>query len=390
MLSTFVLLLLCLSLSLVLKELFHRFKFPEVVGQILAGSVLSLPFFGTLMQQSSHVIEFLSNLGILFLLFLAGMEIDVRKILSTCRDSILIAISSAVIPFLLGFAFLHCLGYDFFTCLIFGIALSVTAEGTKVKVLMDMKKLNTKLGAIMLGAGAFDDVIEVLGLSIVTALKFGEIEELLFFPVELLVFGVIVFLAFKLLPRILKYLEKKETDVELFGVVFIFMLLLAALSEALEMGYLIGAITAGLLLQLAIRKMKRENKYKLKSSIRLITLSFFAPFFFIEIGAKLSVNVFLNPLLFVGGVAIATLGKIGGTMIIKPFSELSPRQLYVIGWGMNSRGAVELVIALVAFQAGLITSEIFSLITAIAILTTLTFPFVMQYEIRRHPKLFEG
>ena len=88
-------------------------------------------------------------------------------------------------------------------------------------------------------------------------------------------------------------------------------------------------------------------------------------------------------------IAIAFLGKIIGTLVVKPFSKLSTKQLYIIGWGMNSRGAVEWVIALLALKHGLIGQEVFSAIVAMAIITTLVFPFVLQHEIKHDPKAME-
>jgi len=90
------------------------------------------------------------------------------------------------------------------------------------------------------------------------------------------------------------------------------------------------------------------------------------------------------PLLLVT-IVVALLGIIIGTVIIKPFSKLNLKQLYLMGWGMNSRGAVELVIALLALNHGLITQEVFSALAAMAIITTLVLPFVLQREIKKDP-----
>ena len=396
-------LLLCLISSFLIKEIFRKFNVPMVVGQILAGIILGIPIIKTILftHQITSIIEFLSHLGILFLLFLAGWEIDIRKIIRSAKDSVLISLFSAFVPFILGFSFIY-FGFNSFitsqgfnpliVATVFGIALSVTAEATSVKVLMDLKVLNTKIGAIMIGAGAIDDIIEVLGLSLVVLLASGSIQNLLLFPIQLFLFVILCFIFFKLISKILRYIEIKETDEDLYLLTLLLVFGIATLSEYLQLGYLIGAIVAGFLLQLSMIKFRKTKKVKteeqIREAIRLMTLAFLAPFFFINIGLNFEFDtLFINPLLLIGSTIIAFIGKILGTLIIKPFSKLSLKQLYIIGWAMNSRGAVELIIALTSLQFGLIPLEIFSVLIFLSLITTITFPFVLQREIMKNPKI---
>jgi Kef-type K+ transport system membrane component KefB len=124
---------------------------------------------------------------------------------------------------------------------------------------------------------------------------------------------------------------------------------------------------------------------------KLITLAFIVPFFFANVGLNfelktLSSNIFLLAVTIV----IAFVGKIVGTLITKPFSTLSLKQLYYVGWAMNSRGAAEMVIALIAKQFGLIPPEIFSALVVMTIVTTFTFPFVLSRGIKRNPGLMDA
>ncbi|NIW34167.1 cation:proton antiporter, partial [Candidatus Bathyarchaeota archaeon] len=128
-------------MAFVLGELFRKAGLPSVVGQILAGILLGTPTLENLFFSdgpSLVVIDFLAELGIVFLLFLAGLEIDIEKIRETSKDSVLISLSSALLPFFLGFTFITLFlpEQGFMTALVFGGALMVTSEGTKVKVLM--------------------------------------------------------------------------------------------------------------------------------------------------------------------------------------------------------------------------------------------------------------
>ena len=375
--------------------LFKRIGLPTVIGQILAGILLGIPFLKNILFDNSSsltIIDFLAYLGIIFLLFLAGLEIDIEKIRETSRDSILISLSSALFPFVLGFAFMSLVfpQYGLLAAIVFGGAMMVTSEATKVKVLMDLNSLNTHLGAIMLAAGAIDDIFEVLFLALVAVLgKGGGYFELALIPVELVIFAVIVFIFFKLSSRIFRYLGKNGSNqAEIFSLVVIFIMVLSALSEGLGIGYLIGAIAGGFILQVAMRNINEQQRSTMIKATELIALGFIVPFFFANVGINFDfATLFSSVGLLVVTVIIAFSGKILGTLAVKPFSSLSLKQLYYVGWAMNSRGAAELVIALAAFQLGLIPIEVFSALVAMSLITTLTFAPILARGINKNPGL---
>jgi len=358
--------------AFLLGEMFKRIGLPSVVGQILAGLLFGIPvlkelFFGE--GSTLVIIDFLATLGILLLLFLAGLEIEIEKIKETSRDSILVSVCSALVPFTLGFIFVVLLfpEYGFMAGLIFGGALMVTSEGTNVKVLMDFNCLNTRLGAIMLAAGAIDDIFEVSFLALVVILaKGGSLFDLAMVPVEMIVFLVVAFIAFKVISKVLLHLDKKRgEETGLFSIVLIFILVLAALSS--------------------------KHRADLLNVIKLIAMGFVVPFFFVNVGLTFDINTFLSniPMIAVT-VIIATFGKILGTLIVKPASSLSWKQLYYVGWGMNSRGAAELVIALIAVQYGLISPEIFSALVSMSLITTLILPPILARGIKKNPGLMDA
>jgi Kef-type K+ transport system membrane component KefB len=391
----FVLVPLILIVTFVMGFLFKRIGMPAVVGQILAGILLGIPFLRIVLfdsESSLVILDFLAYLGIIFLLFLAGLEIDIEKIRETSRESLLISLSSALVPFCLGFAFMMLVfpSYGWLAALVFGGAMMVTSEATKVKVLMDLNSLNTHLGAIMLAAGALDDIFEVLFLALVAVIgRGGGLLELAVIPVEIIVFGVIAFAFFKVAAKVFRYLDRNGgNQAEIFSLVVIFIMVLAALSEWLGIGYLIGAIAGGFILQIAMRNIHESHRKDMIKVTELIALGFIVPFFFANVGINFEFDTLFSSLaLLVATVVIAFSGKIIGCMLIKPFSRLTLKQLYYAGWAMNSRGAAELVIALAAKQLGLIPLEVFSALVAMSLITTLTFPPVLARGIRRNPGL---
>jgi len=382
----------------ILGEMFKRIGLPSVVGQILAGLLFGVPAIKELLFGEGSalvIIDFLATLGVLLLLFLAGLEIEIDKIKETSRDSILVSLSSALVPFALGFLFITVFfpEYGFLSALIFGGAMMVTSEGTKVKVLMDLNSINTRLGAVMLAAGAIDDIFEVLFLSIVVIFaKGGNLFDLAMIPVEMIIFLIIAYIAFKIMSKVLQHLDKKPgEETGLFSIVMIFVLVLAALSESLNVGYLIGAILGGFLLQISLKEISKRNKREMINVIKLIALGFIVPFFFVNVGLVFDLSTLSSNLPIIAAtILIAFFGKMIGTLIVKPVSTLSWKQLYYTGWAMNSRGAAELVIALIAMQYGLISLELFSALVAMSIVTTLIFPPVLARGIKRNPGLMDA
>ncbi|MEJ2272510.1 MAG: cation:proton antiporter [Candidatus Bathyarchaeota archaeon] len=261
-----VILPIILIVAFILRELFKRVGLPSVVGEIFAGLLFGIPLLKNFLFGDGDtllIIDFLATLGVLLLLFLAGLEIEIEKIKETSRDSILVSLSSALVPFGLGFLFMTIFfpEYGFLAAVIFGGAMMVTSEGTKVKVLMDLNSLNTRLGAVMLAAGAIDDIFEVLFLSIVVIFaNEGSLFDLAMIPVEIVIFLLIAYISFKVISKVLRALDKKPgEETGLFSIVMIFILLLAALSESLNVGYLIGAIIGGFFLQISLQEISKKG-----------------------------------------------------------------------------------------------------------------------------------
>jgi Kef-type K+ transport system membrane component KefB len=390
-LSVYVALVAVLLSTIVLNETFRRLNLPSVVGQILGGLILGVPLIKHYLFQdgSLETVGFLADIGIIFLLILVGLEIDIDKIKASSKDAALIALFASITPFLFGFLFLRFVGYNMVASFIFGGALSVTAEGTTVKVLMDSSALNTRLGALVVSAGTMDDIVEVLFLSISTIIGLGGgYSEIIYLPLQLLVFVVSAYMGFRVIEWILGVIDGRG-DVELFSVTLLFVLSLATLSDYLKIGSLIGAIVAGFALQLSLKGHGAE-KDDLLNMIKVMTLGFLVPFFFVNIGLNFDYSYLLTniPLIAITTL-LAIVGKIVGTMIVGFFSDIGWRKLYVIGWGMNSRGAVELVVALMALQKGLISKDIYAALVVMALTTTLVFPFILDSEIKNDRSLLD-
>lgn len=379
-----------LLIAFIFAELFYHLKFPRVIGQLVGGLVLAIPLFknNLFTPNTIEIFKIMASLGVVFLLLLTGMEIDIEKMKKNSKDALLIAVSAAITPFLLGLGLGHFLGYTWTTSFVLGTSLAVTAEGTKISILLELKKLKTKLGSIMLGAGILDDVFEVLFLSIVIVLaQDGNLaKEFYLFPLKIILFVIVTFFAYKFIPLLIQKIESEKSEIVLFNLTIIVGLICAMLSELVGLGSIAGAFIAGIILQKSFALKKDEQKEE--RNLELITFGFIIPFFFIYIGINFDYSsIIQNPALTFFVLITAIVGKLIGTIITKPFSSLSWKQLHLVGWGMNSRGVMELVIAEIARANGLISNEIFSAIVVMAITTTLIFPFVLKQIIKKNPKI---
>lgn len=386
-LDTLTVVAIVLAVSFVLSEIFFRFKYPRVIGQILAGIILGIPLFKVfLTPQILSDIAFLADLGIIFLLLLIGLQLNLDKFKKAKKDAIIIAFFSVLVPFVFGFILIKAIGYSTTIALVVGACFSLTAEGTKLKVLLDMKALNTKIGVIMLGAGILDDLFEVIFLSVVLILAHKTFSSLAILPLKLIAFVAIVYITYKLFPYLLRVIQKERSRIAIFSFILIFALIIAVISKKLELGPIIGAFIAGIIIHLSEHR-KYEHKENIKE-LEVMTFAFIIPFFFVNIGLhfdffSLTHNIWLTIMVLI----VATSGKLLGALIATPFTDLSLRQTHLIGWGMNSRGAIELVIAEVARINNLIPIEIYSAIVFMAVITTMVFPIILKIIVSKDRKI---
>ncbi len=323
--------LFVLLFASVLSLLGRKIKIPTVVVLILCGLLIDIPLIkNSLIEPNTQFIFGLGDIALICLMFLAGMESSWSKLIKEKKDSIFIAVFAAGVPLLLGFSVFLILGFPVMTSFIIGICMSITAEATTADVLLDMKRIKTRVGAAIMGAGISDDI---LGLFLFTVIAY-------------------VFNGFQIQDN---------------------LLIVAA----------IVAFFAGVLVQ---KHIGREHQAV--NGLEKILIWAIVPFFFVSVGLYFDIgSLTLNPLMISIIIIIAITGKLIGTLLTKPFTNFKWRQLYLIGWAMNSRGAVEIALALIAFRSNLISIELYSSLVIMALVTTFIFPFVITKMIKKNPKI---
>lgn len=373
-------------------EIGHKLNFPRVIGQLVISFVLAIPAVKILFpEESIEVISILAELGVIFLLLLTGFQLNLTEFKKNKHESLIIAMLAAIVPFSFGFLLGQFWHFSWQTSLVLGACMAVTAEGTTAALLLEMKQIKTRLASIILGAGIIDDAFEILFLSLIFFLANTSVDvenTHTFWEVvgkyELFIIGI--WFAFHFIPKWIQKIQRTETTVSLISTMITIGLLIAFFSEFVGIGSVFGAFIAGLILQKSFFDPATRDKDT--RTLSVFVFAFIVPFFFVNIGLNFDYYALINnPILTASVLVMALLGKIMGTMIAKPMVNLSYQQLHLIGWGLNSRGVMELVLADIALKANLISTELYSAIIFMAIATTLIFPFIFKAIIKKNPAI---
>ncbi|MGH0030285.1 MAG: cation:proton antiporter [Myxococcota bacterium] len=399
-------LLILLAATRALGELAVRLGQPALVGELLAGVLLGVGVvrhgetFPVLAElPESAVFAAITDLGIFFLMLMAGLELRPAKLAEASRPAIGVAIGGLLLPLALGlglgWTLLPASDFHFAQSLFLGVALAITAVPVSVGVLLSLGKLDTTLGRTIVSAAIVDDVLSLLLLALLTAvLETGQVPD----TAALLVlcgkvaffFAVTVGVGRFLLPRLGSWVTSLQADEFEFSFLVLVALGFSVLAEALSMHFLIGAFMAGLFF--VRRTIDRQTYDDVVGKVGALTHGFFAPVFFASIGIHLEGAALLDaPGFLLLLVATATAGKLLGAGLPARLSGMSTRDSLAIGVGMNARGAVELIVADVAFRAGLfslpdpphpLVASLYSAVVITAIVTTLATPVGLKWLYR--------
>jgi len=374
--------LLDIGLIILVVKLFtvltQRIQMPRILGGLIAGILLG-PAALNLVQASS-ILEVFSTLGIIFIMFLAGMETKLKSFFENTKSYFTIAIVGVVIPLVLGYLVSTFYFNDFKTNLFLGILITSTSVSITVETLMQLNKLNTKVGMAILGAGVVDDIIGIIFLSIIMngnnigfipiTVTFGKI--ILFFMIA----GGIGFILY----RIFQWLELSNENNDKIPTFSLAMaLIFAFIAEKLGVSGIIGAYIAGLI----IGNTKKGST--IKPQIELLVSLIFLPIFSANLGLKLETLSFSGSawIFIIIFAIIAILGKLIGNGIGAKICNYSKDDAISIGMGMAIRGELALIMLDKGLELQIISSEIFSMmLVAIAIITFIT-PIMLQIRLRR-------
>ena len=359
----------------------QKVNMPQVVGALLVGVLLGPSCLNIL-----HETDFLTKsaeIGVIFLMFLAGLDTDFDDLKATGKSAVIIAFVGVLIPlgsgFLTYFLFFHGERPDtmiFLESAFVGIVLTATSVSITVETLREMGKLKGKMGTSILGAAIIDDILGIIALTGITSFTVPGVEimvvllKIFLFFVFIAVCGFFVFRLFRKLEIV--YGTKRR--VAIYAVVF--CLLLSYISEVyFGVADITGAYFAGLILCNVT-----ETKSYIASKINITSYMFFTPIFFASIGIKTVITGMSQELILftLALLIVAILSKIVGCGLGAKICGFSNMDSLAIGVGMISRGEVALIVAQKGEQAGLISSTLFPAIVLVVIVTTLITPILLK------------
>lgn len=377
-------LMIILLATAVVGTLAVRIGIPAVIGQILVGVILGPAMLNWVHHDT--VIAFLAEFGVILLMFMAGLESDLKLLRRYLGPSLVVAVNGVVLPLLVFFAVARLMGINQTNSLFWGITFAATSVSITVSVLADMNRLQTKEGATILGAAVVDDILAVLLLSIFTTV-FGTEEMKPSMPLwlslmlQLLFFAFIFALVRWLAPAVMGLAHRLAvpSSVTVAGVVL--CLALAVLAETVGLSDVVGAFFAGV----AIGQTKVAHE--IERTVAPIGYAVFIPVFFASIGLEMKFNNLgqqLWPLIILTILAVAT--KLYGGAVGAKLMKYSWHSGMAVGSGMVSRGEMSLIIVQIGFSAKLVSEAQYSLLVIVIVLTTLVAPLLLKLYFNRLPK----
>ena len=365
-----------------------KVNMPQVVGALLAGVILGPAVLNVLSE--TEFIKQLAELGVIVLMFTAGLETDVNQLKKTGKSSFIIAIFGVLIPLIGGFlvANLFNKGNDINTVLqniFLGIILTATSVSITVETLKEMGKLSTKAGNAILGAAIIDDILGIIALTITTSLSDPSIN------VVLVLIKIIMFFIFSASCGYLfkwtftKMDERYKRNLRRFVIVaFVFCLLLSFVAEEFfGVADITGAFISGLVIS-------DSNRVKyLKSRFETLSYILLSPIFFASIGIRVKLT-YMTSEIFIFTVLlliIAILSKILGCGLGAKICKYSNKEAYQIGVGMVSRGEVALIVANKGIAMGLMLPEFLAPIVIVVVITTIITPILLKVAFKEKRNL---
>lgn len=400
MVSPFVMILAALLLAFAISEVLKRvLGIPRVVGQVGAGLILGIAAIRSFLfsQENVEVLSFLANLGIILMFYYVGLEVNFKVFTKNIQKSLAISVVNTTLPLIVGFAVMRFIfEFNIMVSLIIGIALSVSAQSVSLGFLEELKLVKSKLGGIIISAGAVDDIIELILVSILLSFFQLAVTDV---PHLRLVLGLFFFVVLVSIARLwfipytLRFFDREKSSTARFTGALLIVLLIASLSELLGMGFLIGAMIAGMVVRQTIFKdvtIPDWEEHDIAKSVHITAFGFLVPLFYVWVGLNTDISTLGTHLFFlVILIVIALLGTVGGTALAVVLNKGSLREGLMIGWGLTPKGDIELAIATLALREGIITPAIFTSLVLMALFTTIISPIAFKYLVASSKKKIE-
>ncbi len=377
MLSIYLFLSIAFILIFLIGKALEKIRVPWIFAALIVGFFLAIknPFQAV---TSSGTFNFLAGLGMYFLLFVIGIEVDIKEFKKLGKFIIegttFITLLAALFGFIVIYYFFD---VNWFVAFIVALSFSTVGEAILIPILDEFKIVNTKLGQSIIGIGVLDDIFEIFTLVLIIPLVAAPVKNTSSNIITILIALFILFLLTYGLSKFKKEEQKfhfKNIETLFLFTMFIFFLFLAVGEYADALA--ISALLAGI----SIKTFVPPSRLKaIESEIKTMCYAFFAPVFFLQVGLSMNLNTLLTkPLLVLFVVLVAGLAKSIGSWIIG-LKEMGWRQSTLLGIGLSVRFSTSLVIMQILYMNKVISSELYTVIIASSIVFTFVIPVLFSW-----------
>ncbi|KOY84981.1 sodium:proton exchanger [bacterium 336/3] len=406
-----VLFLVQLSLMLlsgrIVGEIMRFFNQPMVIGEILAGIILGPTLLGnyfpefsaTLFPRTGHspvALNGFTQVSVVLLLFIGGLEVELPTVINQGKKAFVTSFFGICIPFAIGF-FGSYYNMDFFHIppqkhlvfsLFIGTALSITALPIIVRTLLDLGIFKSQIGMLIIAAAMIDDFLGWMIFSIIlTMMEEGAEQSIIYTVTFTIIFALLMLTVFRrLMDRVLPWFtEHLAFPGGILSIMLVLSFLGAAFTEYIGIHAVFGSFLVGVALGDSVHMTE-----KIKEIVHHFVTNIFAPLFFVSIGLKVNFATNFDLILVIVIMVMAFTGKIVGCSLGAILSGFTKRQSLAIGFGMNARGAMEIILATLALQNKLINEKMFVALVVMAIVTSVTAGSMMKFFLQLNPKKTQG
>ena len=400
-------LILLLLVGRLLGELMNRLGQPALFGQLLAGVLLGPSVFGMLLPELRAVvfpdnktiktmIDAVSQIGILLLLLMTGMETNLALVQRRKRAVVSSSLCGIAVPFACGVALAYALPTDIVpthenrlvTALFLGTALAISSVKIVAMTLMEIGVIRRDIGQLILATAILDDTIAWIIIAVISGIALHGGVDLQAVGASLA--GTALFLAFSLTigRRLVAWLIVRVNDhmtieMPVITAILVVMLSLALTTELIGVHTALGAFIAGILIGQS--PILTEH---IEGQLRGFIIAFFSPVFFAVAGLGMDLRTLMDPTLLLftlAVIAVASVGKFAGALLGGELGGLTWRESIALATGLNARGSTEVIIASIGLTMGALSKELYTMVVAMAVVTTMAMPPMLRWVMTRLP-----
>ena len=391
---------LLLLVSRTMGDLMKRLGQAPVIGELLAGVIVGPSVLGSLAPgafsalfggdpMSLHLLEAFAWTGAILLLLYIGLETDLDSLRGQGRAAASVSVCGMVIPFICGIVlglslpaqYLAAPDQRFIFALFMGVAIAISAVPVIAKILIELGLMRRELGMLILAAGLIDDTTGWLLLSLVAGLASGRAVSAASFGLVLAEAGAFIAFCYFAGVRIAAWLvrwvdDRGAAEHGKFSAMILVAFACAIVTQAIGLHAVFGAFVAGLMLSRAPRVRARD-----RAEIEAVTMGLMAPVFFAYSGLQANLTALESPFVPLIVLGVACAAKIGGAFAGGRLGGLEFRESLAVAFGMNARGGMEIILALLGLSLGVLTPATYTMIVAVAVVTSIITPPLLTWAL---------